>query len=224
MNWSRTQTPILSTLLAGCFASLLAFVLDIEKLSELVSIGTLVAFITINACVILVRMREDEYLVQNNVRHTIALFLVLYVAGVAITSISYVVGAPSFLTLLMCTTFFLPFSVVLYLYASHAAPATSPLPDQHFLCPAVPLIPLVGMGVNIYVVCHLSYITVVSYSAWLVLGILLYFAYGYWHSHDAVQVAYSPKQERLETEQTPLLGSIGSNTSSSSAASDVKEN
>jgi APA family basic amino acid/polyamine antiporter len=45
----RTGTPIYATLLTGSMAAALAFVLDIGVLAELVSIGTLYVFLTVNA-------------------------------------------------------------------------------------------------------------------------------------------------------------------------------
>lgn len=48
-------TPINSTIFTGVIAAVLAFLLDIETLSQLVSIGTLLAFTMVCTCVLTLR-------------------------------------------------------------------------------------------------------------------------------------------------------------------------
>jgi len=51
-----------------------------------------------------------------------------------------------------------------------------------FRCPFVPLIPLLGVAVNIWMICNLSTDTFIGFSAWIFIGMLCYFLYGMSHS------------------------------------------
>ncbi|XP_041999682.1 cationic amino acid transporter 2, vacuolar-like [Salvia splendens] len=50
-----TQVPIKSTIVTGFLATILAFVMDVEQLSGMVSLGTLLAYTTVAICVLILR-------------------------------------------------------------------------------------------------------------------------------------------------------------------------
>ncbi|KAL1553878.1 Carnitine O-acetyltransferase mitochondrial [Salvia divinorum] len=50
-----TQVPIKSTIVTGLLATILAFVMDVEQLSGMVSLGTLLAYTTVAICVLILR-------------------------------------------------------------------------------------------------------------------------------------------------------------------------
>ncbi|XP_042001179.1 cationic amino acid transporter 2, vacuolar-like [Salvia splendens] len=50
-----TQVPIKSTIVSGLLATILAFVMDVEQLSGMVSLGTLLAYTTVAICVLILR-------------------------------------------------------------------------------------------------------------------------------------------------------------------------
>jgi len=56
----RTMTPISNTILVAVVVGLLAGLVPLDKLADMVSIGTLVAFITVSVAVILLRRREPD--------------------------------------------------------------------------------------------------------------------------------------------------------------------
>ncbi|ORA83276.1 amino acid permease [Mycobacterium malmoense] len=56
----RTMTPVNNTVIVAVAASLLAALVPLEKLADLVSIGTLIAFIVVSVGVIVLRVREPE--------------------------------------------------------------------------------------------------------------------------------------------------------------------
>src|SRR5690348_7009386 len=51
-----------------------------------------------------------------------------------------------------------------------------------FLCPAVPVIPLIGIYCNVYMVVNLSWVTWVRLFVWLLIGFVIYFGYSIKHS------------------------------------------
>jgi len=56
----RTMTPVTNTVIVATFASLLAAFVPLDKLADMVSIGTLTAFIVVSIGVIVLRVREPD--------------------------------------------------------------------------------------------------------------------------------------------------------------------
>ena len=57
---TRTMTPVTNTVIVATAASVLAAVVPLEKLADMVSIGTLTAFIVVSAGVIVLRVRQPD--------------------------------------------------------------------------------------------------------------------------------------------------------------------
>lgn len=55
----KTQVPLLNLAISGLASALLALVFDLEKLVEFMSIGTLLAYTIVSACVIVLRYRPN---------------------------------------------------------------------------------------------------------------------------------------------------------------------
>lgn len=53
---SRTHTPIISTLLSGMLAAIMAVLFDLTQLIEMLSIGTLLAYSIVALCVLVLRL------------------------------------------------------------------------------------------------------------------------------------------------------------------------
>ena len=56
----RSQTPLLAILVFGALSSIMAFLVDIETLVEFLSIGTLLSFTLVAACIIILRYQTAE--------------------------------------------------------------------------------------------------------------------------------------------------------------------
>ena len=56
----RTTAPVSNTVIVGCLVALLAGLVPLDRLAELVSIGTLTAFIVVSVGVIVLRVREPD--------------------------------------------------------------------------------------------------------------------------------------------------------------------
>lgn len=51
-----------------------------------------------------------------------------------------------------------------------------------FLTPGLPFIPAIAITVNIYLIFKLSILTLVRFTIWMTLGLIMYFYYGLTHS------------------------------------------
>jgi len=60
---------------------------------------------------------------------------------------------------------------------------------KSFACPLVPVVPLLGMACNIYLILNLSGYTLLRWFVWFVVGTLFYFVYGIRHS----KIGMSPR-------------------------------
>ncbi|KPM10466.1 amino acid permease-like protein 5 [Sarcoptes scabiei] len=56
---SRTQTPILATLVSGIFAGLMAALFEVKELADMMSIGTLLAYTLVAMSVIILRFNHE---------------------------------------------------------------------------------------------------------------------------------------------------------------------
>ena len=59
---------------------------------------------------------------------------------------------------------------------------TDPGRPRVFKTPLVPLVPVLGMAMCIYLMLGLPRVTWARFGVWLAAGFCLYFAYGFWHS------------------------------------------
>lgn len=60
---------------------------------------------------------------------------------------------------------------------------TQPLRERRFRAPLVPLVPILGIALSLFLIFYGSEPVVwIRFGVWLVVGLVIYFAYGYWHS------------------------------------------
>jgi basic amino acid/polyamine antiporter, APA family len=111
----RYQTPHVTTVWTGIVVAAFAAVANINEVVELSNIGTLFAFVLVNAGIIILRR-------------------------------------------------------------------TDPDRPRAFKTPWVPWVPLVGIGMCIYLMLGLPMITWIRFGLWLIVGLFLYYAYGFTHS------------------------------------------
>ena len=125
---ARFRTPWISSITVGTFVAVLAASLPINVLDEMVSIGTLLAFVIVCAGVWVLRRRNP--------------------------------GLP-----------------------------------RPFRTPWVPLVPILGIIISFAMMASLTGLTWIRLAVWLVLGMIIYFAYGRHHSR-VQQGATGPGTQR----------------------------
>nr|XP_023502767.1 mitotic-spindle organizing protein 2-like isoform X3 [Equus caballus] len=64
---------------------------------------------------------------------------------------------------------------------------TSNSAGRTFQVPMVPLTPALSILLNVFLMLHLSYLNWLRSSVWLLIGLVVYFGYGIWHSKENQQ-------------------------------------
>mmetsp|Transcript_4178 Transcript_4178/g.8413 ORF Transcript_4178/g.8413 Transcript_4178/m.8413 type:complete len:601 (-) Transcript_4178:18-1820(-) len=169
----RSQVPVIGTVFTGLFVSLLAFAVDLESLANMISLGTLQVFTFVCAGVIVLRTTRPDV---NPIR--VPLFIILFsacifLAGLSITH-KWVKG---FL-------FFIPFVLLGGAVGCTAVLMNAPRarPPNTFKCPMVPIVPLMGIACNIYMMSSQEAAAWLYIGYWLSFGVVIYFSYGIWNS------------------------------------------
>jgi amino acid transporter len=109
------KVPSRTLILFGLLSALMAALIPLSELAELVNIGTLFAFVLVNAGVIYLRHSEPDL-------------------------------------------------------------------ERGFRTPLVPFVPLIGIALCVYLMTHLAGATWWRFGIWMVVGLVVYFAYGRTHS------------------------------------------
>jgi APA family basic amino acid/polyamine antiporter len=136
----RFRTPWLSSIFVGVFVGLFAALIPIAVLGELVSIGTLLAFVIVCAGVWVLRSRKEDV-------------------------------------------------------------------PRAFVTPWVPFVPIMGMAVSFLMMVFLPWETWARLVAWLILGLIIYFAYGRHHSRvQRGEYDRTPPKRPVPPTQTPVAG------------------
>ncbi|XP_069842770.1 cationic amino acid transporter 3 [Dendropsophus ebraccatus] len=226
----RTKTPLIATIVSGIVSAIMAFLFDLDVLVELMSIGTLLAYSLVAACVVILRYQPE---MQNcslktsemaklkktenektdtdlQVRFTqsdtfnIRCLLSPGSDAPSKTSGRIVYGCVpviSILFILMCLILGQKYSdllsgspiwiTVFTLLSVGSAAVTFVIWKQpeckthlSFKVPALPMLPLFSVFVNLYFMVQFSTGTWIRFSIWMALGFLIYFGYGIWNSTE----------------------------------------
>lgn len=74
---------------------------------------------------------------------------------------------------------------------------------DHFQCPLVPIVPLLGIGINIFMITTLRIATFVGFFIWMGVGLFIYFTYGLCHSR-----LVDENRKLLETDEDAVVMKI----------------
>lgn len=185
----RTHTPVNATILAGIIAGVMALGVPMATLHHTVSIGTLFAFVVVSGSILILRYKDDTNpgpVVSNTLALSVGLAVLCkglaeYMAAEkSVHSDGYklaltIIGG---LITLACTGYFLSQS-------QRNLPTT-------FACPGVPIVPILGMGANIFLMVQLSAEAWIRLFVWLIIGFAIYFLYGRSHSRLSPQYKGDP--------------------------------
>jgi len=206
-----TKVPLWGTLFSGVGAAAIAFLIPLDSLSNMISIGTLFAFTTVCAGVVILRYEKA--------RHPIGVVNPSALGNMTENPTSdnplqerlldgdegfkRYLRHPTFLLglfLLPCIFFCIslrntdtwPIWVIIVLGLVCVCPVVmiSRLPVSqhnfpkagHFVCPLVPWLPCMGIFINVYLIASLDFYSYVRIFVWTVVGLTIYFAYGIVHS------------------------------------------
>jgi len=188
----RFQTPMWGTLISGTMVSAMAFVFPLSLLANMISIGTLLAFMVVNTSVLVLRYRASH---SDSHRY-------LWVIG-AYVSCSFC------LAMIANKTSSIPAVCVFAVGTLVSFVAMCFLPRPHkddipgvFVCPFVPFVPCAGVTLVQYVLGGLDLIAWLRFFVWMVIGLVLYFCYGI---RNSKLLAVSLQQQADATSTDSLL-------------------
>ncbi|XP_040260855.1 cationic amino acid transporter 3 [Bufo bufo] len=230
----RTKTPLIATIVSGIVSAIMAFLFELKVLIELMSIGTLLAYSLVAACVVILRYQPEKQscslktteMVKLNkeedektdpdlqvtytqtdafsFRHLVSpgsdvptktSGLIVY-GCVSVISIFFI-----FMCLILChklndiltgSPIWITFFILLSMCSAAVTFVIWKQPEckthLSFKVPALPLLPLFSVFINLYFMVQFDNDTWIRFSIWMALGFIIYFAYGVWNStenHDS---------------------------------------
>uniref|UniRef100_A0A6Q2YIF8 Solute carrier family 7 member 1 n=1 Tax=Esox lucius TaxID=8010 RepID=A0A6Q2YIF8_ESOLU len=193
----RTKTPQSATVTSGCMAAIMAFLFDLKDLVDLMSIGTLLAYTLVAACVLVLRLVPQT--VQVDVRrvctrkqtHRPSLSSRPVGCLILVFSILAVQGGLAVWNMVVLTVIFITCLLLTFIIWRQPESKTK----LSFKVPMLPFIPVVSMFVNVYLMMQLDRGTWVRFAIWMSLGFVIYFSYGIRHSTEAALARTSPDVE-----------------------------
>jgi APA family basic amino acid/polyamine antiporter len=196
---SKRRVPVVGTLVTGIGAAGLATLLPLASLTDVISIGTLLAFAVVCGGLIVLRYSPppaDRSPAAVRVRFE----LPLIVMAIALLSLgfgfSYKYDAPVLVMLLFGWLVIASISYVWLFYVPQPKVGV-------FSCPMVPLVPGFGLFVNVHLLSQLQIMAFVRVVIWSVVGFAIYFGYGLTHSR------LNFKHEHAETDDDSAVSVNG---------------
>lgn len=167
----KFKTPYFSTLITGALVAIPALFLNLKEVTDISSIGTLFAFVLVNAGVIQMESHKNK-------EHKG--FKVPYVSGRIIVPLLFLVCFFMFVVFdenkifqkmnldanFPAYSFWLLFAIIAVLSYLHR----------------FSLLPVLGMITNFYLMTQLGKSNWIAFGIWLIIGLLIYFLYGKKHS------------------------------------------
>ncbi|KAM5179453.1 high affinity cationic amino acid transporter 1 [Mantella aurantiaca] len=229
----KNKTPVIATVSSGAVAALMAFLFDLKDLVDLMSIGTLLAYSLVAACVLVLRYQpeqpnlayqmastneepdinesvstsesqagilgeDDKFTLKslfcpansvptrlsgaivNGAAGGIGLLIIIFCCITVFGQESLINGSASVITslafsLLLCCLL----TIIIWMQPESKTKLS-------FKVPFLPVLPVVSIFVNVYLMMQLDKGTWIRFAIWMVIGFIIYFAYGMWHSTEAV--------------------------------------
>ncbi|VDO27572.1 unnamed protein product [Haemonchus placei] len=198
----KTQVPINAVLVFGSITACIALLFDIETLVEFLSIGTLLAYSIVSACVIILRYQPSRYpedgsfdnggklkvtfpgsgyLEQFDPGHAVHYGVLVMMIGFAGFGLCLSSGHFEEMAGMVTASFFGAVSILSLVFIMAHHQNSAPL---NFKVPLVPIVPALSLLINALMMLHLAPITWLRLAFWMVLGLSIYFVYGIRHSRE----------------------------------------
>ncbi|KAJ8282739.1 hypothetical protein COCON_G00052580 [Conger conger] len=226
---SSRKSPVMATLSSGTVAAIMALLFDLKALVNMMSIGTLFAYTLVAICILILRYQEDpdedcteickeesfssmsmltppslptaktSRIVTTTTSVIVALVLVL---AVILTVALWSLVRKEVWSLLCLSLLLLAISLAtLLIWRQPKNPTRAP-----FMVPCIPVLPVVSVFINIYLIVQLGPDTWARYAVWMAVGFLIYFSYGVRHSVQKQRLLNAQNMQMVQTIQTPEEG------------------
>lgn len=163
----KYKTPAFSTIVTGLFVAVPALFLNLKEVTDLSSIGTLFAFVIVNAGVIRMESHRNEFHVGFRVPYINGRLLVPLLCLVSLFTFIVFDDQQIFLhpadsnnwSLIAFWSLFVILSILTFLKRYST-------------------IPVLGMVTNFYLMAQLNFTNWAAFIIWLLFGLIIYFVYG----------------------------------------------
>lgn len=163
-------TPAFATLVTMAIALPISIFLNFEILADMISVGTLLAFIVVCGGVIVCRYDTSAGPFGEGRLSYLCLGFVVASLG---TGFCIEYAAPALLAVPVYLITFITFCVILYVPSRQPECAT-----PGFKCPLCPCVPAFGMFGNAFLIASMQYESFVRVVIWTLTGLIIYFSYG----------------------------------------------
>jgi len=170
----KYKTPWFATIVTGFLVAVPALFMNLREVTDLSSIGTLFAFVLVNAAVIVMESHKSEYHTGFRVPYINGKYYVpaLFMLGIALT----IWFKPDFfLNLLTLDAWWHNIPILGFLMLALGISYLSY--TRNFS-----LIPVLGLSSNFYLMTELGLSNWIGFSIWLVIGLMVYFSFGIKHA------------------------------------------
>ncbi|XP_063005174.1 high affinity cationic amino acid transporter 1 isoform X1 [Melospiza melodia melodia] len=237
----KRKTPLIATVTSGATAAVMAFLFDLKDLVDLMSIGTLLAYSLVAACVLVLRYQPEQpnlaYQMARSTEETdnnesvstsesqagflpeeeekFSLKAVLCstesdpskFSGLVVNVSTFILG---FLIVGICILTSLEPNILINTVQIIAAILVVTIifiirkqPESQtklsFKVPFLPFLPAGSIFVNVYLMMQLDAGTWIRFAIWMLLGFIIYFTYGIWHSVEASYAASAEAERNTDT-------------------------
>ncbi len=172
----KYKTPWFATIITGIFVAVPALFLNLTEVTDLTSIGTLFAFVLVSGGVLIIKKDQDTSTRKKGFRvpfyDSRKWLPIIWICILLILWIWYPEGLGS---LFVKGNWHHNWPSMIFIIVSIGLTTLS-------IVKQLSLIPVLGLLTNLYLMSELGVTNWLRFLIWLIVGLLLYFTYGYKHS------------------------------------------
>ena len=166
----KYKTPWFATIITGILVAIPALFMNLKEVTDLSSIGTLFAFVLVNAGVIKMESHKSEYHTGFKVPYINGKYWVSTILITTILSV-FLLNQEGFINFFSFKNFWNQIPLLAFLILSVFMAIFSYRKNYS-------LIPVIGLLSNFYLMTELGISNWVGFSIWLVFGLIIYFSFG----------------------------------------------
>jgi basic amino acid/polyamine antiporter, APA family len=174
---SKFKTPAFSTIITGVVVGIPSLFMNLTEVTDLTSIGTLFAFVIVCAGVLHFNKGKDYkgsfYLPYINAKYIVPLLFIVISAIVLFYNSESIYDLCTYKGGWASMKHKIPY-LIFYIISGYVAFITF---KRNYS-----LIPVLGLLTNLYLMTELGFHNWLRFLIWLILGLILYFTYGYFNS------------------------------------------